>query len=68
MKCCKLLLSVDVSDHKPGLRVQSRCVLSSNDGMKSLIGLCLSEDATWSLGFWALQLLWHHGGPSHGAS
>lgn len=36
--------------------------------MKTLIGLCLSEDAMWSLGFWALQLLLQLGGSSHGSS
>lgn len=41
-------------------------VLSRKDGIKT--GLCPSGDATCSLGVWALQLLWQHGGPSHGAS
>lgn len=66
------------SDHNPTVRARlcvknasklaSVGVLSCDDDMKTLIGARLSEDATWSLGFWALQLLWQHAGPSHGAS
>lgn len=54
--------------HTSQLLKESAGVLECNDGMKTLIGLCLSEDAMSSLRIWASQLLWQHGGPSHGAS